>query len=396
MASPRPPQLTTMHGGSLPDPDPTPEVPAIREELDRVLASAAFRASKRCSSLLKHIVERTIDGRADELKERTIGVELFGRADDYDTSSDHIVRSVAAEVRRRLTQYLAETPGGRPVRIELQAGSYVPQFRGAGPAPEPVAPSDVRRPFAWRWIALAVLMLGLAVGGLYVVRPETPIQRFWAPLVDASSPVLLCVGGPNPAHEDALTGSVVEFDMQPSRSMHTSDALTLAAVAAHLESRHKPYRIWNRANATSYKDLQSGPFVLIGGMNNEWTLRVTGGLRFGFDRAPGGARVVDRQNPSGYQWTVDVSTPVAQFTRDYAIVSRLRDPRTEQSALIVAGIGSWGTLAAGEFVTNPDHLKKLAAIAPANWDQKNMQVVIATDIIRASSGPPQIVATHFW
>ena len=64
--------------------------------------------------------------------------------------------------------------------------------------------------------------------------------------------------------------------------------------------------------------------------------------------------------------------------------------------MIVAGFGSWGTLAAGEFVARPEHLKKLDASAPKHWEQKNVQVVIATDVIRGSSGPPIVLKTHFW
>jgi hypothetical protein len=63
----------------------------------------------------------------------------------------------------------------------------------------------------------------------------------------------------------------------------------------------------------------------------------------------------------------------------------VRDPKTEQTAVI----GSWGTQAAGEFVTNTDNLKKLEVFAPKHWERKNVQVVISTDIIRASSGPPK-------
>jgi hypothetical protein len=106
--------------------------------------------------------------------------------------------------------------------------------------------------------------------------------------------------------------------------------------------------------------------------------------------------VADKQNPSNTAWSVDPTTPIAQFNRDYAIVSRVRDPKTEQPAVIVAGIGSWGTQAAAEFVTNPEHLKKLAAVAPRHWEQKNLQVVVATDVIHGSSGPPTVLAAYFW
>ena len=73
-----------------------------------------------------------------------------------------------------------------------------------------------------------------------------------------------------------------------------------------------------------------------------------------------------------------------------------RDPKTEQTVVIVAGIGSWGTLAAGEFVTMPEHLKKIEGVAPKHWEQKNLQVVLATDVIRGSSGPPIVLAANFW
>jgi hypothetical protein len=74
----------------------------------------------------------------------------------------------------------------------------------------------------------------------------------------------------------------------------------------------------------------------------------------------------------------------------------VRDPKTEQIAVIVAGIGSWGTQAAAEFVTSPEHLKKLEALAPSHWERKNLQVVVATDVIRGSSGPPTVLAADFW
>jgi hypothetical protein len=131
-------------------------------------------------------------------------------------------------------------------------------------------------------------------------------------------------------------------------------------------------------------------------MNNPWTLRLTSGLRFSFEKQERGARVMDKRNPGNTAWSVDFGTPVSQFSRDYAIVSRIRDPKTEQTAVIVAGIGSWGTLAAGEFVTKPEHLEKLQRMAPKHWEQKNFQVVLATDVIRGSSGPPSILAADFW
>jgi hypothetical protein len=190
--------------------------------------------------------------------------------------------------------------------------------------------------------------------------------------------------------------SIWEFEHLPFRRMHTLDAIALADIAGLLQTNRKPYRIVNRASSTSFRELQSGPFILIGGMNNEWTLRLTSGLRFSFEKQPNGARVVDKQNPANTSWSVNITTPMAQFNRDYAIVSRVRDPKTEQTVIIVAGILSWGTLAAGEFVARPEYLQKLEKLAPPHWEQKNLQAVLATDVIRGSSGPPILLAAHFW
>ena len=71
----------------------------VREHLEQILVSAVFRKSRRYASVLKYVVESTLDGNADQLKERTIGVEVFGRTPDYDTATDHVVRS-AIEIGR--------------------------------------------------------------------------------------------------------------------------------------------------------------------------------------------------------------------------------------------------------------------------------------------------------
>lgn len=63
---------------------------------------------------------------------------------------------------------------------------------------------------------------------------------------------------------------------------------------------------------------------------------------------------------------------------------------------MVAGIGYWGTLAAGDFITSEEHLRKILQSAPANWQNMNLQVVLSTDVIDGVSGPPKVLVTHFW
>src|ERR1035441_7240339 len=111
----------------------TPETPADRDlitrELNAILSSNHFSGSKRYPALLKYVVSKTLDGHSEELKERTLGVEVFDRPPDYDTNADPVVRFSASEVRKRLAQYYSECDDSSQLLIQLPLGSYVPEFK---------------------------------------------------------------------------------------------------------------------------------------------------------------------------------------------------------------------------------------------------------------------------
>src|ERR1700722_9285606 len=106
-----------------------PDVSAIRDQLKRLLAHPLFANSKRYPVFLAYTVEQTLLGHSRELKERTIGVEAFGREPNYDVNLDPVVRTTADEVRKRLIQYYYNTDHLGELTIELPVGSYVPSFR---------------------------------------------------------------------------------------------------------------------------------------------------------------------------------------------------------------------------------------------------------------------------
>jgi len=113
-----------------------PEAAQIREHLDVILASDEFSSSRRASELLQHLVERALAGDNGSLKERLLGVEIFHRRSDYNTSTDAIVRVTANDVRRRLSQFYSRHHD-HSLRISLPLGSYVPDFIST--AREPVS-----------------------------------------------------------------------------------------------------------------------------------------------------------------------------------------------------------------------------------------------------------------
>src|SRR5580700_6757124 len=104
------------------------EKAAIEEQIERLLQTPYFSHSRRFPIFLRYVVQHTLAGQADSVKERTLGIEIFGRSADYDTSSDPIVRVTAAEIRKRIAQYYQEPGHDVEIRVSLPAGSYVPQF----------------------------------------------------------------------------------------------------------------------------------------------------------------------------------------------------------------------------------------------------------------------------
>ena len=109
-----------------------PSASEVHAALERVLASAPFAGGGRAGSLLRYLVERTLDGRGDTLKEYVVGVELFNRGDSFDPKVDTIVRVEARRLRAKLDEYYGGPGASDPLRIEIPRGAYVPTFKVNG------------------------------------------------------------------------------------------------------------------------------------------------------------------------------------------------------------------------------------------------------------------------
>jgi hypothetical protein len=179
--------------------------------------------------------------------------------------------------------------------------------------------------------------------------------------------------------------------------MSFADALTMARLTGVVREFGKQYEL-RRGTASTLADFQRGPLILVGAFNNTWTMRLTSQLRFTFERDPRvfGGFIRDRQNPGKTDWAHHPDQPYSRLIEDYAVVSRFYDRRTERTVVVVAGLGKDGTIAAGEFVTSARYLEAFAAAAPNGWERKNLQIVLATELINGNAGPPRILATYFW
>ena len=106
----------------------TPAAPAVRETLERLLASETFGRSERARKLLRYLVEREQAGEADRLKGFSIAMDVFGKDGDFDPSTDAVVRVQAGRLRDLLQHYFANEGVAEPVRIAIPRGGYVPSY----------------------------------------------------------------------------------------------------------------------------------------------------------------------------------------------------------------------------------------------------------------------------
>jgi hypothetical protein len=395
---------------------------AIQVQLERLLSDSHFSHSRRFPSFLRYIVKATINGQADLLKERTLGVEIFGKSADYDTALDPIVRVTAAEIRKRIAQYYQDPGHERELRIALPPGSYIPQFQLHAAAAIADPPSSVEAgwsnasaaapvqaaapaPSPRRWIAaaiVAVLILG-ALGAFLAWRQSqrSAFAEFWDPILNSAEPVLFCV-----ADQTQYTAISLRDAADPERQVTLKDNLTavviddlstIVKIAGVLQSAGKRYTLRGE-DATSLMDLRNGSSVIIGAFDNAWTLRMLRPLRFHFanDADMTMFSIVDSTQPGQTRWVVDRRLQIATNNyRDYAIVARFTDDTTGRPTLVAAGIGRGGTIAAGEFLTNADLLNAVLSQRPSA-KVRNVEVVLSTQIIDGEPGTPKIEAVYFW
>jgi len=396
---------------------------AVLAQLERLLATPYFSHSRRFPAFLRYIVRATLNGQGDLLKERTIGVEIFGKNADYDTALDPIVRVTAGEVRKRIAQYYQEPGHEREPRLSLPPGSYVPQFHfpGAQPPPESetaeeFAPAGEHAPAAaelvppksharrhWILAVLVTVLLVAAATGFVLWRQSrtSAFAEFWDPILGSSDPVLLCV-----ADQTQYTAITLRDAGDPSHEVTLKDNLTavviddlntIVKIAGVLQSAGKHYSLRGE-QATNLMDLRNGPSVIIGAYDNAWTLRMLKPLRFHFANNPEMTMfsIVDGAQHEQARWVLDRRQQVATNNyRDYAIVARFTDEITGKPTLIAAGIARGGTIAAGEFLTSPALLDAVRKQRPSA-KSKNVEVVLSTQIINGEPGTPSIEAVYYW
>jgi len=418
----------------------------VREEMERILNSESFRSSPRCRQFLRFVVEHTLEGRQEQLKERVIGIEVFGRKPSYPTEGDSVVRVRATEVRKRLSQYYATFPRSGACRIEIPPGSYVPQFMALDGsakddetlASEPIVPnlpvSHLSRERGWFRIGMAALLLvALSAVILAAYRlsaehrvqafadaNEAQLEQFWQPAIRDPKSILICIGSPTTyTYNGSFQGNYVrehhiDPNLQPQWTIDpqkgdipgsviipvkaeyvgAGDANLAVLLGALFGRLGKPSE-FRLSEYTSYSEISDAPTVLIGAFTNRWTLQGVRQQPFVFAQK-GPDRLIEERDGQHRQWIPPHLRADGRTGEDFALVSRLVDSETGKFLVAAAGVSGFGSRAAGYFLTRPDLLARALSQAPPDWPRKNLQFVLKTRIVDDAPTAPEVVAWRTW
>lgn len=349
----------------------------VKEQLRKLLASPLFNRSVRYPAFLTYVVNAMLEDPSQRLKEQTVGIEVFGRPPGYDTSQDHIVRSTAVEIRRRLKQYYSDPQHRDELVISLPAGWYTPHFL----TPESfIAPNDD------------------AIRGHRAL--PVSMTKLWSPFFDESESVVVCIS-PLVFHDHAPSPSgpetIAEMQLSDKNRVALVDAVAMSRFVSFLSSYGVTAQI-RSSNELTIEQFNRSPVVLIGALNNKWTHRFTASLRFRFriDEPSATVWVCDQESPDTLVGSLHLFGLVAELERDFAIVTRLTDQAIGKPVLAVGGISVLGTSAAAEFITNPQRVAEIERIAPTGWQAMNFQLLLSVHLIEGHAAPAQIHASAFW
>ena len=420
--------------------------PRVLRTLAAILQSTPFRTSKQAQHLLQYIVDETLAGHPEALKERIIGLSVFNRRPDYDTNSDPIVRLRVGEVRKRLALYYQAT-SDEPVLISIPSGSFrcVFEWSHTSPAQSQMAtpgedraqslfdrtpppllnaaatpdlkPSPSRFRLSRWWIIMAASLAIATIAALhYFTSPEErAFNKFWSPILENSNTVLIGMGN-NPLYELSNAGEDEYYKKHPKSEFEEmglhpyiplspgttidakyinpatdiyltiGDAIALSNIEYVLAQRQIKLDV-RFVNDVTYGDLRQSPTILIGAHNNIWTLKMSENLRFRFQ---GHSAIVDHADPQR-QW---IANPDRSET--YAIVARTLNTWNGKVVILIGGVGYSATQAAGDFISNPKSISKMVKSFPKGWETKNIEVVLHTTVKNQIPSAPEVVATYCW
>lgn len=421
-----------------------PHAEEVREHLRRILESAAFKGSERSREFLVVIVEKALAGRFEELKERMLGVELFGRDTSYDTGEDAVVRVTASDVRKRLLRYYSESGVNSELRLEIPVGSYIPDFHWTAPDPAveepalppspevaldipPAVPAAPREPLARKPLlcamtgfVLGILVCALGVrllarGGVAEGLPWSSLlqngRRLQIILSDTEISKMQNVVGYSLSLPDYANHKYLPPDtpMSPDlgRMLNFFRGLSMGAtdvsVALSVAKRafpNSPQVSFLPARSVQLKDFRTDDnFLLLGSPRSDpWVSLFEDQLDFQFFYDAATSREIIR-NLKPHKGELPSYRPSAKgydTGEAFGIIAFLGNPNQNGHVLLLAGSSAEATEAAAKFVLNREtiaNLLKVNGIPPAG-NPVSFQILLRVNTMAGSANTFEAVAFH--
>ena len=367
-----------------------------RELLHRVAAAPRFQKSKRLRELLLYLGEHSLQDPAYVLREQEIGVEVFGRPADYDTSHDTLVRVQISQLRKKLQEHFSDEGRDEPLIIEIPKGNYVPVFRPraelveTAPVHAPYSAPQNAPPAAWRpfvlGIAAGVAVIGLAwwISGSYRQAAGHPsVNELWQQLFSNGQTTYTVLADVNLMVFENLIGRTIpvseyethEFDHlaelyipDPAQramahevvnrvSTSVSDVLAARDFGVQAASQHLTVNVLSARDSSSAL-VSTQNTILLGSLrSNPWVSLFEDQLNFQTDyqEKPASVRFVNRSPMAG-----ELPDYRAEWRRTgYCRVAFLTNPKRTGNVLIISGSDVISTEAGARFVTSEDSIRQL-------------------------------------
>lgn len=386
------------------------ETPEKLQLVERIAASPHLNKSVRLTDLLRYLVGRAVENPAQGLREQEIGTNLFGRAEDYDTNLDNIVRVQVSQLRKKLVAYFSREGRDEPILIEIPRGSYLPIFveRNVPPPDEGVLPEPAdaasRRPrLTTLLLVTSIFFAGLSLWlwrrpvtssdnppGVKLAEPDLTghlssggpaVRGLWRALFNQERPTALVLADSTLTILQDEGGRTLRLDELLQRrfddilppSLTAAERNRLRAIAARrytsfadvglvvkilrLLEPDQPEPTISIARQYQMRAFKNEHVILLGSKrSNPWVELVEPRMNFNFDYPDGQPDpiIINRHpwngEPNAYQ-------PVPNGP-GFSVVAFFNNERQSGNVLILEGDNATSTEAAGEFVSSEEHLSQ--------------------------------------
>jgi len=353
-----------------------PELDPPKIQIQRIVSSKAFKTSEVHRNLLNYLADKSLAGEAQNLKEYTVGLDVFGKPSSYDPRQESVVRMHVGRLRQKLAEYYRTEGVADPIIVDLPKGGFALTFDARPPAPEPAdgtlpaSPIPQRRAFSAREVALtALLVVAVGTTAYFALRlsnvqkaevaapapgPWTPqLQELWAPLLSSDRPLMVTLAtGAAPNGPSNGSGSVT--------GVGTANAAFLLGQFLG-QRKHNVFPI--RSDVLSMGEIAMGDVIFVGPTVGKPQIQAIPPVDAAFQMTPDGVRNV---RPAAGEPALMTDTPKVvqngqEIEESHALISNLPGLYGNGSILYFEGNQIASVMGAVQSMTDPDLASQLVA-----------------------------------